>query len=137
MTYIKVVYPEKHESTLLFNGILYYYNITPQFFFHPIAVQVTISDDGTVPSVGQSYTLICNVTANTSTYTWRKDNEVLVGKRERLLTLPSLNLSSAGEYFCEVTVASTPYRSEIKPIYLHSEYNIIAKKEKTQVGVYE
>ena len=104
------------------------------YFYFSDPVQVTISDDGTVPSVGQNYTLTCNiinVTININTYIWQKDGETLAGKQERCLTLPLLNLSSAGEYTCEVVVVSTPYRSEIKPIYLHSEYTKNTSKQES------
>ena len=86
-------------------------------------VQITIMDDDVVPRAGVSHTLTCNVTAvvNVTTYKWRKNNTTLPGEQDQLLTFPSLSLSNAGHYTCEVAVASKTYVSEVKPIYLQGK----------------
>ena len=86
-----------------------------------------ISDGGAYPKVGQSYTLTCNVTINVTIYQWRKNNEILQGEVEETLRFSSLNLSSAGQYTCEVSVKLMKYRSDYRSISLHSKSLVVNK----------
>ena len=84
-----------------------------------------IGDCGVYPIVGQSYTLTCNVTINVTTFQWRKNNEILQGKVEEILRFSSLNLSSTGQYDCEVAVKLMKYRSDCRSILLHSKSLVV------------
>ena len=65
------------------------------------AVHIGISDDGTVPTVGQSYTLTCTVSGTTFTsYQWRKDGSVIPGETGPTLYFSLLRLTDAGRYSC-------------------------------------
>lgn len=77
-----------------------------------VPIQITIGDNGALPMVNRSYTLTCYVNVMTvTTYTWKKNNELLPNEQESTLMFPSLNLSNAGEYTCEVNVLSRIYRA--------------------------
>ena len=66
---------------------------------------------------GQNCTLSCTVTGVASsnptiTYQWMKNNEThqtLIGNNSDTLSFPSLKLSDAGQYTCQVTVDSEMY----------------------------
>ena len=64
---------------------------------------------------------ISNVMVNVTTYTWSKDGTVLTGEGGESLIFPSLLLSSAGVYTCEVDVLTRTY-SGSKTIQLNSKY---------------
>ena len=74
-----------------------------------VPVQISISDGGIPQTLGGNYTFICNVTIDVSTYRWRKNGIIIGGENERVLFFPSLHLSDAGNYLCEVEVVSTTY----------------------------
>ena len=66
---------------------------------------------------GQNCTLSCTVTGLTNsnptiTYQWMKNNgthQIQVGNNSNKLSFPSLRLSDAGQYTCQVTVDSEMY----------------------------
>ena len=74
-----------------------------------VPVQLTVSDGGISPTLGRSYTLICNVTIAVSAYRWRENGIIIDDENGRVLFFPTLHLSDAGNYSCEVEVASTTY----------------------------
>ena len=64
------------------------------------------------PVAGQTFSLICNVSrlndsAASNNITWSKD-EVVIEMGDTLI-FPSLNLSNAGRYTCEVSLARACY----------------------------
>lgn len=85
-----------------------------------LLVSVQVSDGGVPPTVGQNYSLTCNVTTDVSSYQWKKDGDILQGEVKETLRLPSLSLSSAGQYTCEVIVKLVTYRAD-HSISLHSK----------------
>ena len=79
---------------------------------HLFAVSIRITSDTTTPVVGESYSLTCDVTgANVITYLWTKDNVIPVNETSQVLPFPTLKLSQAGQYSCEVNVSSDTYRA--------------------------
>lgn len=69
---------------------------------------VTVSG-GATPTVGQSYTLTCNISGAgiDVTYQWRKDDADITDEMQLTLSYSSLRLSNAGQYTCEVTITSS------------------------------
>ena len=68
-------------------------------------ITVQICDDGSVPRVGQNYTVICNISDQNISDTihqllWKKNGTVL--SRETFLFFNPLSLSDGGQYTCEV-----------------------------------
>jgi hypothetical protein len=68
---------------------------------------IQIYDSGYLPMAGDQYSLTCNVSINVTSYQWKKDGQVIPNKTGDVLLFPSLLLSNAGEYTCEVEVNST------------------------------
>ena len=87
-----------------------------------LSVSIQVSDSGVSPELGQNYTLTCNVSVDVTSYNWTKDGKVLEGEVNGTLFFPSLNLSSAGPYACEVIVNSTTYRADNRSILLASKF---------------
>ena len=87
-----------------------------------LSVSTQVSDGGVSPELGQNYTLTCNVSVHVTSYNWTKDGKVLEGEVNGTLFFPSLNLSSAGPYACEVIVNSTTYRADNRSILLASKF---------------
>ena len=73
-----------------------------------------ISTKGTA-GVGQTYTLVCSVLSGLEglnavvSYQWTKDNGTgsQLGTHSNILSFPSLRLSDAGSYTCEINVSSS------------------------------
>ena len=76
---------------------------------------ITVSTGTSVdtPVVGSVYSLTCTATGaekltdSNTTYQWFKDGEEVSGEMTETLTSTSLSFSDAGEYTCQVTVASS------------------------------
>ena len=76
-------------------------------------VIANITTEGTA-TVGQTYTLICSVLSGLEglnavvSYQWTKDNGTRsqLGANSNTLSIPSLRLSDAGSYTCEISVNS-------------------------------
>ena len=65
------------------------------------AAHIRVSDDRTIPLVGESYTLTCTVSGTTFTsYQWRKDGSVISGETGPTLSFSSARLIDAGRYSC-------------------------------------
>lgn len=67
---------------------------------------------GGTPTIGESYMLTCTVTGADEfnriiTYQWLKNNSVVPGEVQSVLTFSSLKLSDAGQYACGATVSLT------------------------------
>ena len=70
----------------------------------------TVSDGGATPTAGQSYSLTCTVSRADdldTSYQWSRNGVDINGETSATLSFPSLSLSYAGSYICEVTVSST------------------------------
>ena len=82
-----------------------------------LLVIVHVSDCGGTIVAGQNCTLSCTATGLTTsnptiTYQWMKNNgthQIQVGNNSHTLSFPSLRLSDAGQYTCQVTVDSEMY----------------------------
>ena len=80
-------------------------------------ITVRVSDCGGTITAGQNCSLKCTLTGvesqnPTITYQWLKNNgthRVEVGTNANILSFPSLKLSDAGQYTCQVTVDSRMY----------------------------
>ena len=73
---------------------------------------ITVMVSGGTPTVGESYSLTCTVTGAdqlnpTITYRWIKDNTVISGETQSILSFSSLSQLDAGQYRCDVNVSST------------------------------
>ena len=90
-----------------------------------LSVSIQVSDGDVSPALGQNYTLTCNVSVHVTSYNWTKDGQVLEGEVEEKLFFPSLNLSSAGLYTCEVIVNSTTYRADNRSISIASKFLLL------------
>ena len=93
-------------------------------------ITVNIRDGGTVPTLGQSVTLTCDIIGadklnSIITYTWTKNNDTHseVIATSNTLSFPTLHFSSTGEYTCNVSVES-PHLIDVINI-ASSSYNII------------
>ena len=84
----------------------------------PITVIVTANLNAPL-MVGQTgYTLTCDVSGADSlnptiNYQWTRNDERVPDGSSRTLNLPSLSLSTAGDYTCNVTINSTLLTSAI------------------------
>ena len=83
-------------------------------FFCPVDIFIQIIASPGTPMLGQSYSLICNVTGaenldSSITYQWTQ-TQVPNGADTKILSFSTLRFSDAGEYACQVTVGS-PYLS--------------------------
>ena len=77
------------------------------------SITVQITGSGATPSLGQSYSLSCEVAgANDpiSAYQWRKDGTVL-SETGTTLSFSSLSLSDAGQYTCQVSMDGIMFNS--------------------------
>ena len=85
---------------------------------------IQINGSGYPPLAGEHYNLTCNVSesANVTSYQWKKDGQKILNKTGVILLFPSLLLSDAGEYTCEVEVNSVNYSTN-KTIMLHSRFH--------------
>ena len=95
------------------------------------AISACISDEGNIPTAGQSNTLTCNVSGDedlnlTITYQWTKNNgtQTHVGTNSNTLSFFFLRLSDAGQYTCQVNVTSP---------YLHNVINTASKLYELQI----
>ena len=75
---------------------------------------VQIRGSGATPTLGQSYSLTCEVTGASdpiapSAYQWRKDGTAL--SSSTTLSFSSLRLSDAGQYICQITVNGMMFSS--------------------------
>ena len=91
-------------------------------FSHPApSVTVWITGSVATPTLGQSYSLTCDVTGASglvSAYQWRRDDTVL-SETGSILSFSPLGLSDAGQYTCQVTVDGMMF-SHTKDIRLTS-----------------
>lgn len=92
-----------------------------QLILLSVPVQISVSDAGNPPTLGENYTLVCNVVITVSTYKWLKNGVILENENERTLRFPFLALSDGGNYTCEVDVGDTPYRAVNRTIHLDSK----------------
>ena len=80
--------------------------------FNTVAAQ--ISDDGTNPTIGQNYTLICdvlgardfNLTISSYKLAINNDNQTHVLTNNNVLYFYPLQASDIGQYTCEVNISS-------------------------------
>ena len=77
----------------------------------PITVIVTANINAPVMVGHTGYTLTCNVSGSDSlnptiNYQWTRNDERVPGGSSRILNLPPLSLSIAGDYTCNVTISS-------------------------------
>ena len=80
-----------------------------------------ISDSGAIPTAGQNYRLICDVSGAenlnpTTTYRWTRNSgsgQTQVGANSNTLSFTPLRLADAASYVCEVTVSSNYLASDI------------------------
>jgi hypothetical protein len=88
-----------------------------QYLYSPSVVPpiiANITSEGTA-RVGQSYTLACDVLSGLEglnavvSYQWTKDNGTRsqLGANSNILSFPSLRLSDAGSYTCEIRANSS------------------------------
>ena len=114
------------------------YYVIRLFFLIPVpSVSVQITDDGTTPTAGENYPLICRVSGvenlnPTIMYRWIKNHgsgQTQVGTSSSTLSFTPLRLSDAASYVCEVTIASSYLSGDIvamsvnsQDIRIHSEY---------------
>ena len=83
-----------------------------------VTVQI---DSGGPPVAGESYNLTCIVleSLNAIHYQWLKEGGNLSNKTNQVLTFPSLHLTDAGNYTCDVaaegTITGTSNTSTIVP----------------------
>ena len=78
-----------------------------------LAVAAEISDGGTTPNAGQSYTLNCGTFgASGFTYQWsRTGGGDLRGQTREMLSFSPLRLSDGGSYTCVATLSSRSFTS--------------------------
>ena len=84
-------------------------------------MSVQITDDGTTPTAGENYPLICRVSGAenlnpTITYQWIKNSgsgQAQVGVSSSTLSFTPLRLSDAASYVCEVTISSSSFSRDI------------------------
>ena len=84
---------------------------------------VQITDDGTTPTAGENYPLICRVSGAENlnpaiTYRWIKNStsgsgQTQVGLSSSTLSFTPLRLSDAASYICEVTISSSSFSRDI------------------------
>ena len=89
-----------------------------------IDITVQIRSNGAVPTLGQSYSLTCELTDASglipfefSMYQWRKDGTIV--STTSSLSFSSLSLSDAGRYICQAIVDGITF-SRAKDIRLSS-----------------
>ena len=100
-------------------------------------MSVQITDDGTTPTAGENYLLICRVSGAedlnpTITYRWTKNSgsdQTQVGTSSSTLSFTPLRLSDAASYVCEVTISSSSFSRDIVAmsvntydVWIQSEY---------------
>ena len=80
-------------------------------YFVYIIVSIIVTGGASTPTLGQRYTLSCNVSeAVVTTYHWGKNGNNL-NETDMTLTFESLLLSNSGLYTCTVIVNSTSYNA--------------------------
>ena len=89
-----------------------------------VTIQVYDSSDSQ-PVVGQGYNLFCIASINVTGYQWRKNGQIIQEEMQQILVFPSLNLSDAGNYTCEVIINSNNYTADNKSIILESRFVIV------------
>ena len=112
---------------LFFCSYSYVYNHTDNYYYI-----VRVSDCGGTITAGQNCSLKCTLTGvesqnPTITYKWLKYNgtqQVEVGTGSNILSFPSLNLSDAGQYTCQVTVDSQMY-GYTEYIHIQSQLELV------------
>ena len=83
---------------------------------------IQIHDSGYSPMAGEYYYLTCNVSTIVTSYLWKKNSQKIFNKTGDILLFPSLLLSDAGEYTCEVEVNSANYSTN-RTIMLDSRFH--------------
>ena len=107
------------------------YIIVLKFLSAPnIAIQITNSISGTIPTVGEDYNLICSVLGAenlnpTITYRWTKNGDMLqsiIGSNSNILSLIApIRVSDAGtNYSCFITIASSYLTGNITAMTSHT-----------------
>ena len=90
-------------------------------FYSVVTAQVIASSDGLLTAGQNGFSLTCNVSGTgnlnlpTFNYQWKKGGGIIPGQQGRTLSLSPLNVSTAGQYMCEVTVISLsgPFNSAV------------------------
>ena len=68
-------------------------------------VSVEISDGGVNQTVGQNYTLYCDIAGmSVATYQWWKDSNIILSETGSTYSFSPLRLSHAGLYSCYVSM---------------------------------
>ena len=79
-------------------------------------ITIEVSGSGATPTAGQNYTITCSIFGAegfTPTYRWLKNGSSIASETDSTLYFPSLRLSNAGRYSCEVTVMSSLLSEDI------------------------
>ena len=80
------------------------------------SVCVLITDNGGIPTLGQSYSLTCSVAGDVdvvTTFQWSKDGSEL-NETGQTHSFQHLELLDSGVYTCAITVNSTLYNSSVE-----------------------
>ena len=90
-----------------------------------LLVSIQVYDSGALPVVGERYSLTCNVSTMVARYHWRQNGRIIPEETQETLMLPSLTLSDAGNYACEVTLNSRNYSANNISVMLESRFVLI------------
>lgn len=66
-------------------------------------MQITQHPEDRTVTQGKSVTLTCRAEGSNVTYQWYHNDELLAGRTQQALTIPSASLSDSGEYHCSVS----------------------------------